>query len=138
MTTVVDIMSTDVVTVPEDMTVRALARTLDVKGIRGAPVVRADGRVVGVVSTADVARAAARAGGVDLDRTNVRQIMTPFTFSVRPGTSIPDLARMLVHARLHRALVLESGRVIGIVSADDILEHLAGVEGALHPARWPR
>ena len=49
-----DIMTTPVVTVTADMSIRDLAKILTEKGISGAPVVDDSGRVVGIVSEADV------------------------------------------------------------------------------------
>ena len=51
-----DVMSTDLATVPEDATVEEVAHILETKRIRRVPVVR-DGRLVGVVSRADLLRA---------------------------------------------------------------------------------
>jgi len=59
MLTVRDIMSSTVVTVGSDTTVRQLARVLSDGGISGAPVVDAEGIVLGVVSATDVVRLAA-------------------------------------------------------------------------------
>jgi CBS domain-containing protein len=137
MTTVRDIMNTDVVTIAADTTVRAVARTLHAKEISGAPVVDAAGNVVGLVSVADVTRAAGPAGGTDFDNRTARDIMTPATLSVRPDATVQELARFLVRSRVHRAIVLEGGRLAGIVTSHDVLEHLAGI-GDTHPPRWPR
>jgi CBS domain-containing protein len=57
-----DVMSTDVLTVTEDLTVRELARFLIEHEISGAPVVGRRGRLVGIVSVADVVRATAEQG----------------------------------------------------------------------------
>jgi CBS domain-containing protein len=51
-----DVMSTDLATVPEDATVEEVAHILETRRIRRVPVVR-DGRLVGVVSRADLLRA---------------------------------------------------------------------------------
>ena len=54
-----------------------------------------------------------------------RDVMMPATFSVRPSTTLPELARFLVRGRIHRALVLDHGQLVGIVTAFDIVEELA-------------
>lgn len=48
-----DIMSTDVVTVEPDATLRSVAELFAMQGISGAPVV-SDGRVLGVISASDI------------------------------------------------------------------------------------
>jgi CBS domain-containing protein len=56
--TVGELMTRDVLTVPETMTASELARFLSEHEISGAPVVGPTGTLVGVVSTADLARLA--------------------------------------------------------------------------------
>ncbi|MBI4522037.1 MAG: CBS domain-containing protein [Gemmatimonadetes bacterium] len=57
----------------------------------------------------------------------VRHIMTPARFVVRPDATVSEAARFLVRARIHRALVLEQGRLVGIVTTLDVLRALTGV-----------
>jgi CBS domain-containing protein len=57
-----------------------------------------------------------------LERHTVRQIMTPAIFHVREETTVADLARYLLASKIHRALVLDKGRLGGIVTATDVLE----------------
>src|SRR5262245_55009740 len=48
-----DLMTTDVVSVPQEMSLQGAARLLSRASISGAPVVDADGRCVGVLSATD-------------------------------------------------------------------------------------
>lgn len=59
----------------------------------------------------------------------VREIMTPATFSVRPEATLSDLARFLIRAGVHRALVLEGSRLAGLVTSMDVLRLVAESEG---------
>ncbi len=61
-----------------------------------------------------------------LDRLTVSDIMTPVSFSVPPDASFRELADFLVRGRIHRAVVLEDGRLLGIVTTMDVLRALAG------------
>ncbi|HXV23053.1 MAG TPA: CBS domain-containing protein [Alphaproteobacteria bacterium] len=54
-----EVMVTPVITVAEDTSVEATARTLQEHGIKRVPVLR-DGRIVGIVSRADLVRALAK------------------------------------------------------------------------------
>lgn len=56
-----------------------------------------------------------------LDEFSVRDIMTPATFTVAPDTSVHDLAEFLLRGRIHRALVMENGALMGIVTTFDVL-----------------
>ena len=53
-----DIMTRNVLTVSEEWTVPELARFLTNHSISGAPVTNGEGKLVGVVSVTDIARAA--------------------------------------------------------------------------------
>lgn len=55
----------------------------------------------------------------------VREIMMPARFSVRPSTTLENLARFLVSAKVHRALVMEGGTLRGIVTTFDVLRAIA-------------
>jgi len=57
-----------------------------------------------------------------LERHTVRQIMTAAIFHVREETTVADLARYLLASRIHRALVLDKGKLRGIVTTTDVLE----------------
>ena len=59
--------------------------------------------------------------GSDLDDYVVENIMTTANFHVSPDTSVPELAEFLLKGRIHRALVMEDGRLEGIVTTVDVL-----------------
>ena len=57
----------------------------------------------------------------------VRDIMTAVHFSVGPDATLGELAQLLVRGRIHRALVVESGELQGIVTTFDVLKAVSGV-----------
>ena len=59
------------------------------------------------------------------DAVSVGDVMTPVTFSVGPDMPVPDLCEFLVRGRIHRALVVESEELLGIVTSQDILKAVA-------------
>jgi CBS domain-containing protein len=61
-----------------------------------------------------------------LDGYLVQDIMTPATFSIREEAMMPELAEFLLNTGVHRALVMERGRLHGIVTTTDVLRALAG------------
>ncbi len=63
--------------------------------------------------------------GNPAQETPVEDIMTPVAFNVDPGMTVPELAHFLVSGKIHRALVLEGGRLVGIVTAFDVLRAVA-------------
>jgi CBS-domain-containing membrane protein len=144
-----DLMSRDVITVPQEMPLPAAARVLAQAQVSGAPVVDAEGRCIGVFSAADLTRwaqlekrAAQRAPAIpgcvcsdwevvehDWDTLPVESVswyMTADPVLVSPETPIGELARMMVDAHIHRLIVAGADRrPTGIVSSTDVLAALA-------------
>lgn len=126
---------------------REVARLLDDRGVSGAPVVDALGRLVGVVSKSDLVHA--ERGGdrrperLDFfrfpqaegflhgyyqgpsDRTTVRQIMTKGVVKADESTAVGDLAQLMLGRGIHRVLITRKGRLTGVVSALDLLKVLS-------------
>ncbi len=147
-----DVMNAEILTVTEEMTVHELAAFLTNHEISGAPVEDAQGRLVGVVSTTDVARTAADGGGElprghpffhgweglapeDVAELNIEdggllvsEIMTPTVFAVEVDAPVSHVARSMLDGHLHRLLVIERNRVVGIISTSDLLRLLAESE----------
>jgi two-component system response regulator NreC len=60
------------------------------------------------------------------DACTVRDIMTPVAYSVGPGSTVEDAVDFLLRGRIHRALVVEDERLLGIVTPFDVLRALYG------------
>lgn len=60
-----------------------------------------------------------------MDELTVSDIMTPVTFTLPVTASVKDLAEFLVRGRIHRAVVVEDGRLQGIVTTMDVLRALS-------------
>lgn len=64
----------------------------------------------------------------------VKDVMTTTVFAVSPDTSLETAARLLAQKRISGAPVIEGGRVVGVVSASDLLDPDGDVgEMAGHP-----
>lgn len=62
-----------------------------------------------------------------LDEHVASEIMTRAVFSVSPETDVEEVARRMLEAEVHRALVLEDDRLVGVLSTLDILRAVAEV-----------
>ena len=133
--TVRDVMRADVVAVVPEMTVRELIHLMLEERITGAPVLGPTGKVLGVVSGTDVLRLASSpcgqlcrppAAAAGARERCVGDIMTPVPFTVHPEESLSDLARFFRRGRVHRALVMEDGVLLGVVTPSDIVHSLFG------------
>ncbi len=65
------------------------------------------------------------AAGGDLDQYDVREIMTPMNFHIHPDSDLRELAAFLLRGRIHRALVMEDDRLVGIVTTVDLIRTMA-------------
>lgn len=129
--TVADLMKRNVVTISPDASLLDLIRALRDHEIGGMPVCDETGEVVGTVSSTDLLWLADsiavtdHAGGFlppsALATRTVRDIMTPDVFGVAPDSNLADLRRFFARTGVQRALVLDGGKVIGIVVLSDVL-----------------
>jgi CBS domain-containing protein len=61
-----------------------------------------------------------------LDSRRVSDIMTRAVHAVRPKTTLDNLARLFLKTGIHRALVMEEGDLVGLVTTFDVLHCLVG------------
>lgn len=59
------------------------------------------------------------------DTMTVEEIMTPMSYSVPSDMPVPELADYLARGRIQRAVVVDGGRLVGIVTASDVLRAVA-------------
>lgn len=123
-TTAGDVMRMHMVTVVPEMTVRELAQTLLEAGVRSAPVLAPTGKILGITSQTDLVRLAmegSAAAGDGPGRLLVRDVMRPTGATIPPDEPLPRLVRRFVRERMQRALVVENGILLGIVTPLDVL-----------------
>ena len=139
-----DVMRKKIITVGGWLTLPELAKVFEEHAITGAPVVDANGLVVGVVSQTDLVRSRREASdGVPLyhreldeplaplglhfeevDQSRVEQIMTPGAISFDAETPVERLAGAMLERHIHRVLITRGERLVGIVTTMDLLRAL--------------
>jgi CBS domain-containing protein len=113
-----DIMTQEVITLTPNMTVGEAADVLVRYRIHGAPVIGEDGMLVGMVSLVDlVAKPGAK----------VREIMTPDPVFAMEDTPLQEVAQTMLDEMVRRVPITRGGRVVGIVSASDIVRAYLGL-----------
>jgi len=119
-----EIMTREIITVGPTMTVRKLALTLIKNQISGAPVAGRNGKIIGVVSEADIV---AKKGK------DVKAIMSKKIISVDEETAVEEIARLMTNQKIKRVPVMRGDNVVGIVSRADIVSAIArGEHVAIH------
>ena len=149
-----DLMTPNVLWVHQDMAVTELADFLAENEISGVPVLDENDEPVGVVSATDIAGTGRLEGGFVVDQSDpnfsvrsfqekfdiedirelhiegdsrtVRDIMTPTIFTVPATTPVSEIAREMVAGHVHRLFVTRRGRIVGIISALDLVKLLIG------------
>jgi CBS domain-containing protein len=151
-TTAKDIMSTDVTTVDFEDRLTDVYQVFVEKEISGAPVVGDGDRLVGVVSIRDLLRAIEEESDPGLDesyyfhnydnwprteglseiedfqdrlgRRTVAEVMTNNVISVAPNAPISKISALVRKNHIHRVLVLDDDKLVGLVSLFDLIQLL--------------
>ncbi|HEX9662175.1 MAG TPA: CBS domain-containing protein [Candidatus Binatia bacterium] len=119
-----DIMTRDIIMVKPQMTVKQLAMLLIKNQISGAPVAAEDGKIIGIVSEADILAKKAR---------QVKGIMSTKVVSVNEETPVEEIAQLMAMHKIKRLPVMKGNKIVGIVSRADIVSAIAlGKHVALH------
>ena len=113
---VFDVMTTKLISVKEDQTRQQAARLLAQHRISGLPAVNDDNMLVGVVTEYDI---------IGKEGKTVRDIMTRGVISVGADTDLEEVNHILVNERIKRVLVVDQGKLIGIVSRADLVRMIA-------------
>lgn len=149
--TAADLMTNNPISLSEEITVKEAITILLDKGYTAMPVIDVAGHAVGVLSRADVLifdrqkveyampdyydRAELMTGAGErlpegfqvesVDRTLVKEIMTPVLYSVAPETPAWQVCEEMLSLGVHRLFVVnKNGLLLGVVSTFDILKNL--------------
>lgn len=142
-----DIMTTPAYTVSPETPVPEIARLLVERRISGVPVVDPEGRLVGIVTEADLLRREAqpmpeaRRGFLSFLWRNpklragrtvrVEEVMTRDVVTATEETSVRELARQMILRKINRIPIVRGGRVVGIVTRNDVLKVFARADAEL-------
>lgn len=110
---------------PEDLAIRASLK-MQTGGFRRLPVV-SDGKLVGIISDRDL-----REHRGHLEQVKLNGIMTETPVTVTPATTIEEAAQIMIERQFGGLPVLADGRLVGIITASDIMRAFLDVMGASH------
>jgi CBS domain-containing protein len=146
--TAADVMTANPVSLRAGAAVQEAVALLTERGFSAAPVIDEAGRPVGVLSRTDLLvherecghraalsdltewdvppRSAREGFSVEVvDPTLVRDVMTPFVFTVSAGTPVAEVVRQMLSLKVHHLFVVDDDAVlVGIISSLDILRRL--------------
>lgn len=146
-----EIMTPNVVTISPTASVTDAVRLICEHGISGLPVVDRDGKLVGIITKTDLITLEyetqfERLYEVDLksilgssefnnasiqnfsseadsrDITLVETIMKRSVITASPETPLPVIAKLMYENNIHRIVITENDRVVGIITSMDLLK----------------
>ena len=148
-----DVMNKNVLTVQQGATLEEAARLMLDHRISGLPVVDEDCKVVGVITEGDLMRraetgTAKRAGRlasflwpgklaeeyVHTHGRKVSELLNGNIVAVSPDASLAEVVSLMDARHVKRVLVLEQGRLVGIIARADLLGSLMKLLPAEHAA----
>jgi CBS domain-containing protein len=150
--TAAELMMPNPVSIRDNCLVREAVVLLTTKGFSAAPVIDEAGRPIGVLSRSDilvhdresvqhlkhaeffheaelkteVGERLPRGFQVEgVDKTRVRDLMTPAVFAVAPDAPAAKVIEEMLSLRVHSLFVVDgNGVLVGVISALDVLRHL--------------
>lgn len=125
-----DIMSTEIITITEDATMKHVIQLLVTRGITGLPVVSDDMELLGIVTEKDVLKALYNR---DVQVNSVADLMTGDIVSFDENDDLIKVFKGLVENNFRRVPILSQGKLVGIISRTDIIKFLS--KSAAKPAK---
>jgi CBS domain-containing protein len=109
------IMVKSVVELDETESVGAARQLMENCDISALPVVDAEGTLVGIVTASDLV--------IDYDDIlPVSRIMTSPLHTLEPGADVSEAAHLMRKHGHHHVMILDEGRIVGILSSLDLLQ----------------
>jgi acetoin utilization protein AcuB len=118
-----DYMTSPAITIDERESVARAHGMMRERGIRHLPVTRA-GELVGLVSERDIFLLLSL-HGLTAENEAVEEAMTEVPFIVHPDDPLALAARSMARGKFGSAVVVDGGRIVGILSVVDVLAGLA-------------
>lgn len=115
-----DIMKTNVITVLPSTPVTEAATIMREENIGSLVVVGVDKRLLGIITDRDIVVSVV-ANGKSPVETVVEDVMTSELITVQEEESVFEILRVLGKNSIRRVPVLRRGRLVGIVSVDDLI-----------------
>jgi len=113
-------MNKNVVTKSLAAKVNEIAKIMRAKNIGSVIIVDNKGNPAGIVTERDICYKIA-AENRDASKTAAKDIMTSKLISISPGKSIEEAAKVMAKKGIRRLAVMEKSKLVGIVTASDIL-----------------
>jgi predicted transcriptional regulator len=128
-TKVRDVMTRGVVTVKFYEPIKNVLATMVENDVSAVVVVDDRNEAMGIISTVDVLKEFRNRSEKEIEKMEAEELMTPFTVSIDPESTLREAAELMIEKRIHRLVVLHPGEIaggvpVGILSSTDVLRVL--------------
>src|SRR3989339_2020759 len=113
-----DIMSKTLLTICLEASLKDAIELLVANGISGLPVIDDENKLVGIITEKDIINFAFSG---NLNNTRVSEAMSREVTSFSADTDIHAIALAISQHNIRRVPIVESGKVVGIISRRDII-----------------
>ncbi|WP_243669544.1 CBS domain-containing protein [Vulcanisaeta sp. JCM 16161] len=118
------LMSRNVITIKHDSPLKEAARVFAERKIRALPVIDGEGKIVGLITTSEIARAYYE-GNLNA---RVEDYVRRDVPTIDKEADIYDAMRLMTVNKIGRLIVVSGGKPVGIITRTDILQYLASLE----------
>jgi CBS domain-containing protein len=115
-----DMVTAKVVQVEVNETIIAAAKKMSAEKTTSLLVVDADGKLSGIVTEGDIVIRAV-AASLDVNKTIVKNIMTPNPVSIPSDESIFEAKKLMIDNKVNHLIVVKDGKPFGILTSQAIL-----------------
>ncbi len=123
MQSVREIMSNNQITISLEQSIQRAAVLMKEHDIGFLPVVRHD-KLLGVITDRDIVIRAI-AANIDVQQ-SIERIYSKDVISCHPDTSVEQVAQLMANHQIHRILVTEHERLLGVVALADLSREVSG------------
>ena len=125
-----DYMTKDVITFLKSHYIFDVMRVMSEKKISGAPIISKRGKLVGIISESDIMKniVDSQYYNMPVEKIRVSKYMTKSLDFVSPNNTIFETASNFLKLKRKRFPVLDSGKVVGIISRIDIINAALNIE----------
>jgi CBS domain-containing protein len=133
-----ELMTKPVKTVRPDTNVREVVVTMNSLGIGSVVVVQGD-RPVGIITERDILRRLVEES-IPPETRKAREIMTSPIVAINVNASVQEATQMMVHRRIKKLIVVDQGKLVGIITHTDIVRKMpnmmSSLEALLRPQKY--
>jgi predicted transcriptional regulator len=115
-----DIMSSPVITIDENGSVRKVAQLMDKNDVGSVMVTNKESKPVGIITERDLVRRVL-SKNTPLSKIKAKQVMTSPVLTIDPDETLTEAARKMSKLNMRRLGVIYKGNLVGFVTSKDIL-----------------